>query len=640
MGRRLISMGSLISGIGLVFWFGLSVASLWGQAQPGPVDLILHNGKVLTVDSNFSIAEAVAVRGNQIAAVGRNGDVLPLAGPGTMVIDLKGKTVIPGLIDTHNHLHNYAENTYGVNLTPEQLQKYPVDWRGVRSKEDVLNQVKALMTKYKFKPGEWIQFENELNFISAGSADQAKILYDDLTQWELDKVTPDNPIAMTVGIPTFNGFLLNKKAMDMIWGKYGDFVERYGRYWLDASGKPDGHLEPPASRILFRFLPQPAPEVLAPVYKSYLEELSSSGVTTTSTRVPTSTLKAFELLDSKGDLTMRLGYGVEWEFGGITDLNTGLKPFQGLVGSGTDKIWITSLGPTAIDGATTRACTNQKRVGGPLGAIDSWYPSGQCHNDIEYRGAKGRGAPIEANYFREWAVAAARDGIRYANTHVAGDRATGVMLNIIEQLQKDMGPAATKGWAFDHCELVDPADAPRAAKLGVMFSCYALSLERASRTAASYGDKVANTLISPIKSMVDAGVKVVFETDRDTYIWHDLELFLTRKDPQGRVWGPQERIDRTTLLKMVTSWASEYLLKPDKLGSLEAGKLADLVVLDRDYMAIPVEEVSEIQPQLTVLDGKIIFVHPQFSQEYNLRPRNAIISTNKELKARRPNQEH
>jgi cytosine/adenosine deaminase-related metal-dependent hydrolase len=89
-------------------------------------------------------------------------------------------------------------------------------------------------------------------------------------------------------------------------------------------------------------------------------------------------------------------------------------------------------------------------------------------------------------------------------------------------------------------------------------------------------------------------------------------------------------------LKTGTIWAAEYILKGNQLGSLETGKLADLVVLDRDYMAIPVEQIHEIQPQVTVFDGKIVFVHSQFAQEYSLRPAGAVVSTYEALMARRP----
>lgn len=135
--------------------------------------------------------------------------------------------------------------------------------------------------------------------------------------------------------------------------------------------------------------------------------------------------------------------------------------------------------------------------------------------------------------------------------------------------------------------------------------------------------------------MLDAGLKVTFESDRDVYVWYDLEILMTRKDRSGKVWGPQEAVDRVTALKMITRWAAEYVLKPDRLGSIEPGKLADLVVLDKDYMTIPAEDISELRPRMTMLDGKIVFLHPEFASESNLEPNGAVVATYEQLKERR-----
>ena len=266
------------------------IGCLWLTGQTGlaqqSADLILHNGKILTVDNNFSTAEAIAVRGNQISAVGSNQDVLKLAGAGTTVIDLKGRTVIPGLIDTHRHIHGEAKGSYGANWPPEKNKAYPVDWRAVRTKEDVINQIKLLMDKYKFKPGEWIFFNMQVSLAGleggtgeAGQTDHATIMMDELNSRELDKVTPNNPVATSIGIPDFNGFLVNSKGMDILWAKYGDMIKKYGRYWIDSSGKPEGHLEVPAARLLFSVRPTEDPADLAVIYKLKNEELNAQGYT-------------------------------------------------------------------------------------------------------------------------------------------------------------------------------------------------------------------------------------------------------------------------------------------------------------------------------------------------------------------------
>jgi hypothetical protein len=470
------------------------------------------------------------------------------------------------------------------------------------------------------------------------STAQAKILYDELNQWELDTVSPNNPIALSMGIPDFNGFLLNKQAMDLLMAKHGDQIKKYGRFWIDAQGRPDGHLEPPASRLVLPYTYDRKPEDLGKIYKMDADEMASMGITTLATRLPQDSAEAYKWLRSRGELTFRIGQGVIEPFGNVPDPKTGMASLKGLVGSGDDMMWVTGVGPTAIDGSNTRACTDQKRTGGAYGALDQWFPIGQCHNDIEYRGSPKRAGPIQGNYYREWTMESGRNGIRFANVHVAGDRGVGGLLNIMEEINRQYGPQATKGWAMDHCDMVNPKDFQRLARMGVTMSCYIrIGLDD---MAQSYGNQIANTFHAPAKSMLDAGVKVVFETDSGVYIWDHLELFVTRKDPKtGKVWGPQDRVDKPTILKMVTSWAADYVLKPDKLGSIEKGKLADLLVLDRDFLTIPDEQISDVTPQLTLFDGKIVFLHPNFAQEYNLRPAGALVTTYQDLRKRRPAQQ-
>ena len=305
-------------------------------------------------------------------------------------------------------------------------------------------------------------------------------------------------------------------------------------------------------------------------------------------------------------------------------------------GKGDDWVWVTSVAPTEVDGATTRACTNQKR-GTAYGAIDSYWPTGQCQTDSEFKGAAGHAAPISASYFREWIMESGKNGVRFANTHVAGDRSVANILAMMEQIQKQDGVNATKNWAMDHCFLVNPADLPQAAKLKATFSCAPKYLETAAGVAVSYGDQIANNYIDPLKSMLKAGVKMVFESDRDTYEWRDIQLMLTRTDRKGKVWGPQEALTKEEALQSITRWAAEYVLKGDKLGSLEKGKLADLLILDKDYMTVPNNEVGNIHPLLTMVDGRMAYLNPDFAKENNLNPKGAVIATYQELFGKRTN---
>ena len=110
---------------------------------------------------------------------------------------------------------------------------------------------------------------------------------------------------------------------------------------------------------------------------------------------------------------------------------------------------------------------------------------------------------------------------------------------MMEQLQKQYGVNSTKNWGFDHCVLVDPKDFQRAARLGAMFSCAPKYLESLAQDVNdSYGTQIANTYMVPVKSLLSAGARVAYEANRETYVWHDLEIYMTRKDPKGESMGP------------------------------------------------------------------------------------------------------
>ena len=626
MSRKLPCAMFSLQRIGMLCWILLS--AVWLAAQQ-PADIILHNGKILTVDRNFTIAEAIAIRGKQIAAVGTNDQILAMAGPNTKKIDLKGRSVIPGLIDTHNHIHDYAEQNYGGFIGNDGLLAYPVDWRAVTSADDVVNQIKSVIDVHKIKPGELIYFSSRGLGETAADA-QSKILFNELNRYQLDRAAPNNGIVMSLGFPVANGLLVSSRVLDRLFAEQGNFLKSNGRYWIDSGGKPEGHLEAPAVRLALDVLPKPPAENVAPIYKMYAEELNAEGVTTISTRLPEYSIAAFKLLESKGELPLRLPYGLESYFGNLENLEK-LKEVGKLVGTGSEKLWVISVAPSAVDGAGIRSCTNLQKAAN-FSALDAWWPKGQCILDVEYKGAKG--AAIKENYFRNWIMKSGQYGARFANTHITGDRSIKMMLGMMDTIAKQYGPAAVKGWAFDHCFLVDPADLPQAAKLGAMFSCYSQT-GGAAGLAATWGDKVANTFSIPVKTMMKNGVITAYESDGDKSKWRDLEWFMDRKDRQGKVWGPQERLDHQEVLRYFTRAGADYVLRGDKIGSLESGKWADLVVLDKDFMATPPEQMKDILPQMTMLGGEVIFATPDFADENGLRQPGVNVTTLKDLKARR-----
>ena len=605
-----------------------------GFAQQA-ADTILYNGRILTVDSNFSTAQAVAVRGTQIVAVGFDDAVLRLAGPNTVRIDLKGKTVTPGLINTHVHLEGLGG--YRSEIPFSRSTEFPLNFRNVRTKDDVIKQIQDIIAAANIPAGKWLYFPT-----NPQGPDQARLIFDELNASELDKAAPNNPIIMSVGMPKTNIHMASGKALGLVRSKYPNFLETYGRFWVDAMGNPTGVVEAPSSQIVWEddeFALFPAPEDAGPLYKKLLvENHSSLGVTTISGGMNTAVIRAYQWLDSRGELPVRYGYGVKAAFSPGADLNR----FQ--VGTGTANVWITSVSARAVDGAGVRMCISltrdseaagvllgaENRVMG-LSAAADWYPRGQCNLDIEYAGST-RGAPLKANYFRDWYHRVADVGLRSANAHVGGDDSHSRLLGIWESIDQ-ANPGAVRGWVMDHCTLVKPTDIPRAAKLGMMWSCrlYVGEQNRAAEMAAAFGEEIVHQYVSPVKTMLDHGINVSLEGS-----WSEIDALITRKDPTGKVWGSDQRVDRVTALRIATQNGANNVLKGDMLGSIETGKLADLVVIDRDYMSMPAEDISGIRPLLTMMGGRVVFLRTDFANEHNLRPAGAVISTHEELQARRP----
>jgi predicted amidohydrolase YtcJ len=165
----------------------------------------------------------------------------------------------------------------------------------------------------------------------------------------------------------------------------------------------------------------------------------------------------------------------------------------------------------------------------------------------------------------------------------------------------------------------------RGKKLNIIWSCAPRYLEDAADISRDYGEKYAHEMNVPLQSILRAGGKVVMEMDdrrvhrKEGGAFAHIKYAVTRKDSEGRTWGAKQAVDKTTALKMFTRWAAEYVLRENVLGSLEHGKWADFVIIDRDYLNIPDEELSKIKVMMTAVAGKPVYTDPQFAKAEGLQ---------------------
>ncbi|MDA2934277.1 amidohydrolase family protein [Acidobacteria bacterium AH-259-D05] len=599
----------------------------YGQGPPEEIiryaDMVFYNGQVLTMDrddTNFSIHQAVALRDGRVIASGDDARILRMAGPNAMKIDLEGRTLMPGVIDTHSHPENYAQRHFQNDFRSE-LEKLDLYKTGHISMLD-WNDTSVALSKLKqivnrAAPGQWV-IVSVGHEIEPGSAKNAKAL-----RLEFDKIAPDNPLTLQ---QSTTHAVVNTKALEMILKKYGDMPGVY----RDEQGSPTGYLFGGARGALDEILPKPPPDLFITAYKKELEEWAAMGVTLISTRLKPLPLTAYALMDRKGEMPIRIAYTHQigwWNPLPARDLwNVG-----GLQGHGTDMLWMTGIAPAPPDDATdseggvcseapklrmlvTDVVAKEMRIGNQTTVVTKdLYPEGLC-----------RWLRPGGEVSREAVLAANRLGYRIAGVHTFGDKGVGTMFDAFEEANLDR-PIAGRRFAIDHTMMVSPEIITRAAKLGIIWSVQPQMAEspRSDLTMMTYGERVANEWLQPVKSIMNAGMRVTYGADTHgdrARPMFGLEFLVTRRNHRGMIYGPQEAIDRKSALLMMTRWGAEYVEREDELGSIEAGKIADLVVLDKNPLdpAVADEQLSDIQVLMTLVGGEIKFTEKNFAESKGL----------------------
>jgi predicted amidohydrolase YtcJ len=589
-------------------------ASAQGPEPPGLVlhyaDTVIVNGKIATVDPAVRFVEALAIRDGRVLAAGSRADVERLAGPATKRIDVGGRTVVPGLIDTHAHLHEYAlEISEGdiAGAEPKFKDAKAVTVEGT-SVEQVLQAIKAVAAGRA--PGSWI------NIQLAATAPTGDF-WNAVRRQHLDAVAPNNPLTVRV---MGGNWVINTRVLDEVRAYYGglpDYFEKgagHADVQLIKTNQADHSTGEPSGRLDYQFIKTIRTDLLIKrpmvslynAYKKVQQEWAGYGITTWSSSVePLHTLPVFREMDRRGDMDIRFGFSHSV---GLTALASAPEFYARLgdvEGMGSEHFWPIGAGVYHVDDnanptATWTLCTTLK-------AAPEVKAREMCHiarpDDVR----------------RKVLFNAVKYGNRITGTHAAGDAAADHFMDVIEQASAAAGltldDIRARSHVIDHCALNPrPDQIERGRRLNIIWSCGPKYVDGGAPVARLYGEAYAHTWVAPVGSILRGGGRVAMEMDTSDVRKHGGPFYyvaklLHRQDDTGKVWGPKEAIGREDALRMYTIWAAEYVKAENRLGSLEPGKMADLVVLDRDYFSIPLTEFPKIRALLTLVGGKVAYQH-------------------------------
>lgn len=531
-------------------------------------DVVYRNGKIYTLDGSSSVASAVAVWDGRFIAVGDDATVKPYLA-NTTVVDLQGRTVIPGLND--DHAHSIAG---GAELHQVQL-------RDVKTVSEALAQIKAAAATKK--PGEWI-----LGTSWHPASQLAEHRY--LTRTEIDSVAPNNPVHLrTVGhIAMFNSAALQIAGIDRNTpNPEGGVIEK------DKDGEPDGIMYERAMNLVTAHIPPSSLEQLEEEYVGAMRYANSLGLTSlTDPGLGPSNIQALQNLMTTDRMTVRYSvmYGLS---NNVTpeQYDQATKAIGVSSGFGNDWLKLDAIGEMSIDGGMTLRTAFTRDP----------YPG-----DPNYHGILS--TPAER---LNWVVSTGnRNGWRFA-IHCVGDAACDRVLDAYDLANKEKSIVGRR-FALIHGSMLRRDQIERARSMGVIIEMQNIFMwDKASTVERFLGTETANRVI-PDRMAIDLlGINMVsLGTDYPVNLLNPflgLYIAVTRKDPAGHVYGADQAISREEALRLYTMSSAYATFDERKKGSIEVGKLADMVVLDRDYMTVPAEQIKDIKPVETIVGGKVVY---------------------------------
>lgn len=548
-------------------------------------DLILHRGKIITVNARFDIAEAVAIKGERIFAVGREAEVMRFKGPSTKVVDLQGKTVLPGLIDSH--VHSTGASMYEFD--------HPIP--DMETIADVLNYVRDRAAR--LKPGQWITMSQI--FITRLREQRYP------TRAELDQAAPKNPVLFRTGPDA----ALNSLALKLSGigrdvrpdeGKLGK-VERDPK-----TGEPTGIIRS-ASRFVQAGSTGRRPTMAdrRNRLKMLLADYNANGITGIVERTAgDDTVELFRGLRDAGELTCRtfITYSIDPQ-APIADLEQRIaKVAKSPLRQYNNMLWVRGL-KVFLDGGM---------LTGSAYMLQPWGVSNiYSITDPTYRGM----LYIEPGKLFQIARAALRNDMQLT-AHTVGDGAVRALVNAYEEVNNEF-PVRQKRPCISHANFIDPQEIGRMARTGIVADLQPAWLRMDGATLEKHFGPERMRHFQAYKTIFASGIVVGGGSDHMQKIgglrsnnpynpFLGMWVTLERKPRwTEKPLNPAECITREQAIRLYTINNAFLTFEEKEKGSIERGKLADLIVIDRDILRCPVAEVKDIKVERTYLGGKVVY---------------------------------
>jgi predicted amidohydrolase YtcJ len=546
-----------------VIALALLAVSMQPAAQAPPPDTILVNGHVITVDARFSIADAVAITGGKFSAVGTNAAIRALAGPKTATIDLHGQTVIPGLAD--GHLHD-AGGGPGVDLSR------------ARTLADILAAVAARVKQSA--PDDVIVSNSDWH---EAQLKEHRLPY----RADLDTVAPANPVVLVRG---GHEYILNSAALRR-WRINKETPQQPGgRITRDAKGELNGELIDRAKALVQ--LPPQAPLTIDALIEQH-KKLNAAGLT--SIRYPGASIEQYRLLQDmkrRGLLTIRVNQLMRVGADSAEKMRAAVAALNVKPDEGDDWLRVGGM-KLGVDGGFEGGWMRQPYV-------EPWGEGGTFYGVNTMKQAPYTEVVKELNRLG-WRVA----------THAVGDAAIDEVITAYEAANAEQSIAGRR-WALEHGFIAQPDQLARLKALDVVISAQD-HLYLAGPSLVNYWGPARAARTTPMRAFLDAGFVVAGGTDSAVVPYPPLWViyhFVTRDTISGGVLGADQKITRQEALRVETINNAYLTFEETRKGSIEPGKLADLVVLPEDILTCGEKQIENMRVSLTMVGGTIVYRRP------------------------------